>query len=72
MTIISQDCTDNAIGMLHSKPFFFLGWVGNIRYYVVDGKAWSLTLGGSVSRSDDSRETDRIVRMVKGLSGRVV
>lgn len=61
MIDIKPECHLNAVGMLKSKPSYFLGWIGDVRYYLVDGKAWSLTPAGQVARSDDSEETDHIL-----------
>ena len=70
MITVKPECQDNAIGMLQSKHSRFLGWVANIRYYLVDGKVWSWPFGGDakVCRSDSSHETDAIVKMVRDLS----
>jgi len=67
MTRNKPGCAENAIGMLESRPHYFIGWIGDIRYYVVDGRAWSRTLDGRVARSDDPEETSRIVRSVRAL-----
>ena len=38
---IKDENAGNAIRMLE-KDGTFLGWIGDIRYYVLDGKAWSV------------------------------
>jgi hypothetical protein len=68
MVTIKPDCQFNALGMLRSKPGYFIGQIGEVRYYVVDGKAWSLDAKGRIARSDSPAETRRIVRMVRELN----
>lgn len=68
MKRIKAECVDSAIGMLNSKHSKFIGWVGNIRYYVVDGKVWSWAFGGNVARSDDQAESDQIIKSVTYLN----
>lgn len=68
MVKIKKDCRENAAGMLRSRATF-LGWIGNIRYYVLDGKAWSIN-GAVVARSTNDEETRRIISDCKSLQQR--
>ncbi len=68
MTVIKSECRDNAVGMLQGKHSLFLGWIGNIRYYVVDGKVWSHDLEGEVCRCDDDEEGAQIRKVVSKLN----
>ncbi len=65
MIPVKPDCRENAIGMLRSRANYFRGWVGDVRYYVVDGVAWSHTLAGAVARAETPEETDSTVAMVR-------
>ncbi len=64
MTRIKSECQENAAGMLRGKQSRFLGWIGDIRYYMLDGKVWSLTLDGRVAHTDDDSDRDQLLAMV--------
>ena len=70
MITIKPECAENAQCMLQSEAKY-LGNIGNDAYYVCDGKAWRITLVHNapniVARSEDSHETDSIVRLMKRL-----
>lgn len=67
MVKIKIDCQDNAAGMLRTCAAF-LGWIGDIRYYMLDGRAWSIGPYG-VARSDDGEETALIARQCRAFAG---
>jgi hypothetical protein len=64
MHIIKAECVDNARGMLEGPHSQFLGWIGNVRYYLCDGKVWSVC-GGTIARSDDADESEVLRLTVK-------
>jgi DNA topoisomerase VI subunit A len=45
----------------------FIGWLGNIRYYLLDGKVWSDNLG-VIARSDDQAESNQLRKQVEALT----
>ena len=67
INIEAGEQTDNARGMLDTKHAKFLGWIGDIRYFACDGKAWSIS-GGTIARSDCADESAQIFRQVKALN----
>ena len=73
MTKIRGECRENAIGMLQSRPEFFIGERqfanGDIgRYYIVDGKLWGAYSGGEVRRCDCPEEQAATLRVLKSSS----
>jgi hypothetical protein len=77
MIAIKPECADNAIQMLNTQARC-LGDVGDDIYYVLDGHAWRVTRTHFpengyevvirypvIARSEDSLETDHIIRMMR-------
>ena len=80
MIVIKPDCVANAYNMVMEQGFW-LGEVQDDSYYMIDGHAWRITrahveFGGKeypqtiISRSEDSIETDHIVRMMRERAAR--
>lgn len=55
----------NALQMLKTTATF-VGAIGDIAYYVLDGKAWTVD-AGIVYRSEDSDESTEMINKVKRL-----
>ena len=66
MIQIKDDCTANAIKMLR-KSATKLGKVGGWEFFVLDGDAWAVD-GGVVCRSEESIETEIIIRLCKEIA----
>lgn len=64
--MVIVEVQDSAISMLLNKGQF-LGWVGDLRYYVLDGEAWCVR-HGLVYRSEDQEESEQIIRQVRDLN----
>lgn len=73
MIQIKHSCIENAVGMLRSKPEYFIGEMGDLRFYVVDGVTWSYSpFNRSVSRSECDDEAESIRKCVLYLNRKEV
>ena len=68
MIKIHPDHVDNALGTIR-KFGQFIGEIGDLRYYIVDGKLWCHSpLAGKVYRCDNPEEKEETVERIKRLA----
>jgi hypothetical protein len=69
--MIRVPAQDNAYAMLEGQAVALGLGDGGVRYFVLDGKVWCIDSSDEVYRSDDSAESNEIMRSFRnGNSGR--
>lgn len=62
-------CQENAQKMLRSKSEYFKGWVGDIRFYMVDGDLWHWAFGQDCGRYEDDDAILTVKRLLNHFCG---
>ena len=69
MIEIKPDCREQALNMVRTQATKVLEFDRQWTFYGLDGHAWMITSTGAVFRSDESVESDIILRLAKEVGG---